>query len=117
MNDLLRQVEEKGLYRSSFEHDNCGIGAVIDVKGRKNHKLVSDALSIVEKLEHRAGKDAEGKTGDGVGILTQIPHEFFVKKLKEEGIELPSERNYGVGMFFFSQNELDMRREKSMFEI
>ena len=117
MNDLFKQIEKNGLYRPEFEHDNCGIGAIIDVEGRASHKLVSDALSIVENLEHRAGKDAEGKTGDGVGILTQIPHKFFVKKLREEGINLPGKRQYGAGMFFFSQNELDMRREKSMFEI
>ena len=100
MEDLFRKIRKKGLYDPSFEHDNCGIGAIIDIEGRKSHTLVCDALSIVENLEHRAGKDAEGKTGDGVGILTQIPHTFFVKKLKEEGIELPGERQYGVGMFF-----------------
>ena len=117
MKKFFEQIEQQGLYRSTFEHDNCGIGAIIDVEGRANHQLVSDALAIVEKLEHRAGKDAEGKTGDGVGILTQIPHKFFQKVMKQEGIELPGERAYGVGMFFFPQNEMDMRREKSMFEI
>ena len=113
----MKKVSEEGLYRQEFEHDNCGIGAIIDVEGRKSHSLVDDALSIVENLEHRAGKDAEGKTGDGVGILTQIPHKFFAKKLKEIEIELPGERQYGVGMFFFPQNDLDMRRAKSLFEI
>ena len=63
---------QQGLYSQSFEHDNCGIGAVVNIKGRKDHQIVADALKIVEQLEHRAGKDAEGKTGDGVGILTQI---------------------------------------------
>ncbi|MCR4657228.1 MAG: glutamate synthase large subunit [Lachnospiraceae bacterium] len=110
-------IREKGLYDPSFEHDNCGIGAIIDIEGRKSHKLVDDALSIVERLEHRAGKDAEGKTGDGVGILTQIPHRFFAAKMEEQGVSLPSERNYGVGMFFFPQNDLDMRQARSMFEI
>ncbi|MCR4922604.1 MAG: glutamate synthase large subunit [Lachnospiraceae bacterium] len=111
------QEKAKGLYSPDFEHDNCGIGAIIDIEGRWSHKLVSDALSIVENLEHRAGKDAEGKTGDGVGILTQIPHKFFVKKMKEEGIELPGYRQYGVGMFFFPQKDLELRQSKSMFEI
>ena len=106
----------RGLYDPSFEHDNCGIGAVIDVKGRASHKLVSDALCIVENLEHRAGKDAEGKTGDGVGILTQIPHAFFEKKCRELGIVLPGKRQYGVGFFFFPQKEYKMRQAKSMFE-
>ena len=111
------QIREQGLYDPSFEHDNCGIGAIIDVKGRASHALVADALSIVENLEHRAGKDAEGKTGDGVGILTQIPHDFFVKTLKKQGVTLGARRSYGVGMFFFPQSELERRQAKAMFEI
>ena len=117
MEQLFKRISEEGLYDARFEHDNCGIGAIIDIKGRPGHQLVSDALSIVENLEHRAGKDAEGKTGDGVGILTQIPHKFFVRKMKEQGVMLPGYRQYGVGMFFFPQNDLDMRQAKSMFEI
>ena len=74
-----RVMGEEGLYRSSFEHDNCGIGAVVNIKGEKSHATVENALKIVENLEHRAGKDAEGKTGDGVGILLQISHKFFSK--------------------------------------
>ncbi|MBR2256387.1 MAG: glutamate synthase large subunit [Blautia sp.] len=112
-----QQIRNKGLYSPSFEHENCGIGAIIDIEGRQSHKLVDDALSIVERLEHRAGKDAEGKTGDGVGILTQIPHRFFKKKTKASGIDLPCERNYGVGMFFFPSGDLEMRQARSMFEI
>ncbi len=107
----------EGLYRPDFEHDNCGIGAIINIEGKASHGLVNDALSIVENLEHRAGKDAEGKTGDGVGILTQIPHKFLVKKMKEQGVTLPGPRQYGVGMFFFPQGDLDRRQAQSMFEI
>lgn len=77
----------------------------MDIKGRKSHQTVSDALSIVERLEHRAGKDAEGKTGDGVGIMLQISHRFFAKVADELNISLGNEREYGVGMFFFPQNE------------
>ena len=117
METKMELIREKGLYDPQFEHDNCGIGAIIDVKGRASHQLVADALSIVENLEHRAGKDAEGKTGDGVGILTQIPHKFFTKKLKEQGVTLPGKRAYGVGMFFFPQGELERRQAKSLFEI
>ena len=73
---------QQGLYDSSFEHDNCGIGAVVNIKGIKSHATVANALKIVENLEHRAGKDAEGKTGDGVGILVQISHKFFTKACK-----------------------------------
>ena len=69
----------KGLYDPSFEHDNCGIGAVVNIKGIKTHQTVENALKIVENLKHRAGKDADGKTGDGVGILLQISHKFFKK--------------------------------------
>ncbi len=117
MKDQWKRIREEGLYDPSFEHDNCGIGAIIDVEGRQSHQLVCDALSIVENLEHRAGKDAEGKTGYGVGILTQIPHKFFARILKDQGITLPPARQYGVGMFFFPQNDLDMRQARSMFEI
>ena len=117
MEKVMEELQKKGLYDSSFEHDNCGIGAIVQIDGKVSHKLVTDALSIVEKLEHRAGKDAEGETGDGVGILTQIPHKFFVKKLLEQGVTLPDRRNYAVGMFFLPQNELDKRQEKTMFEV
>ncbi|MCR5202901.1 MAG: glutamate synthase large subunit [Lachnospiraceae bacterium] len=115
--DMFKKIEKNGLYNPAFEHDNCGIGAIIDIEGRASHELVRDALSIVENLEHRAGKDAEGKTGDGVGILTQIPHRFFAKKMKKLGVELPDRRKYGVGMFFFPQDELARRQAKSMFEV
>ena len=113
----LEEVQQRGLYNPQFEHDNCGIGAIIRVDGRADHGIVADALSIVENLEHRAGKDAEGKTGDGVGILTQIPHKFLKKKLKSEGVTLPEKRGYGVGVFFFPADELKLRQAMSMFEI
>ncbi|EOS71239.1 glutamate synthase (ferredoxin) [Lachnospiraceae bacterium MD308] len=106
-----------GLYRSEFEHDNCGIGAIVNVKGKKTHDTVADALKIVENLEHRAGKDAEGETGDGVGILLQISHRFFSKVCKPLGIFLNSERDYGVGMFFFPQDELKRNQAKNIFEV
>ena len=83
---------EQGLYQKEFEHDNCGIGAVVNIQGKKSHQIVADALKIVENLEHRAGKDAEGKTGDGVGILTQISHKFFSKVCKKAGIKIGGER-------------------------
>ena len=96
-----------GCTAPGFEHDNCGIGAVVDIKGRKSHKTIDDALQIVEHLEHRAGKVvAEGKTGDGVGILTQISDRFFQKAAAEQGLTLGAEREYGIGMFFFPQDEL-----------
>ena len=129
MNDLQRKdssmkeqwnestATAKGLYDPSFEHDNCGIGAVVNIKGIKTHQTVENALKIVENLEHRAGKDAEGKTGDGVGILLQVSHRFFSKVCKPLGIFLGSERDYGVGMFFFPQDELKRNQAKKIFEV
>ncbi len=117
MEDFTVRSESAGLYSPRFEHDNCGIGAVVDIRGRKTHKTIDDALQIVEHLEHRAGKDAEGKTGDGVGILLQIGHEFFAKAAAAEGIALGREREYGVGMFFFPQDELQRNQARKLFEI
>ena len=107
----------KGLYETQFEHDNCGIGAVVNIKGKQSHKIVDDALKIVEKLEHRAGKDAKGETGDGVGIMLQISHDFFKKAAAELGIKLNGERDYGIGMFFFPQDTLKRNQAKKMFEV
>ena len=105
------------LYDPRFEHDACGIGAVVDIQGRQSHRTVDDALKIVEKLEHRAGKDAEGQTGDGVGILLQLSHKFFQKAVAGLGVELGEPRDYGVGMFFFPQDTLRRSQAKKMFEI
>ncbi|SER59848.1 glutamate synthase large subunit [Lachnobacterium bovis] len=119
MNEHLSESNRiaEGLYDPSFEHDNCGIGAVVNIKGIKTHGTVTNALKIVENLKHRAGKDADGKTGDGVGILLQISHKFFSKITKEIGIEIGNEREYGVGMFFFPQNEFKRIQAKKMFEV
>ena len=107
----------KGLYDPRYEHDNCGIGAVVNIKGIKTHETVENALKIVENLKHRAGKDADGKTGDGVGILLQISHKFFKKVTKPLGIELGDERDYGVGMFFFPNDEFKTIQAKKMLEV
>ena len=112
-----KRAENTGLYDPSFEHDNCGIGAIVNIKGIKTHDTVNNALKIVENLEHRAGKDAEGKTGDGVGILLQISHKFFTKALAELGYDLGKEGDYGIGMFFFPQKELARKQAMKMFEV
>ncbi len=117
MFDVKLKVPKAALYSPEFEHDNCGIGACVNIKGIKSRETVENALKIVENLEHRAGKDAEGKTGDGVGILTQISHTFFTRVTEPLGIFLGSEREYGIGMFFFPQNELKRNQAKKMFEI
>ncbi len=105
------------LYRPGFEHDACGIGAVVDIKGRPSRATVDDALKIVEKLEHRAGKDAAGQTGDGVGILTQVSHSFFKPAAAACGISLGNAGDYGVGMFFFPQNVVRRSQAQKMFEV
>ncbi len=107
----------QGLYDPRWEHDNCGIGAVVNQKGVKSHATVENALKIVENLEHRAGKDASGKTGDGVGILLQISHKFFSEAAKKAGISIGKEREYGIGMFFMPQDELSRKRAMRMFEL
>ena len=113
----VRKEEQQGLYRREFEHDNCGIGAVVNIKGKKTHETVANALRIVEHLEHRAGKDAEGETGDGVGILLQISHKFFKKACKKEGFEIGGEREYGIAQLFFPQHEIRRAQAKKMLEI
>ena len=104
-------------FLNEMDHDACGIGAVVNIDGHKDNKVLDDALHIVEKLEHRAGKDASGKVGDGVGILLQISHSFFSKAARTAGIELGEAGDYGVGMFFLPQDEHRRIFIMRMFEI
>ncbi|MCR4909037.1 MAG: glutamate synthase large subunit [Lachnospiraceae bacterium] len=101
----------------NMEHDACGIGAVININGKPDSAVLSDALSIVEKLEHRAGKDATGKVGDGVGILMQISHAFFKGAAEKAGIALKDAGDYGIGMFFLPVNPMKRMFEKRMLEV
>ena len=111
------QEQRSRIYDPSIEHDACGIGAIVDLKGNSSHDTVDKALKIVEKLEHRAGKDASGKTGDGVGLMIQVPHKLMVKAAAALGIVLGDARDYGVGMFFFPQDGLKRAQAKKMMEI
>ena len=113
----MNEVPQKTLYDPQFEHDACGIGAVVNIDGHKTHEVVDSALGIVEKLEHRAGKDATGQVGDGVGIMVQISHSFFKKAAAALSLDIGGERDYAVGMFFFPQNTLARSQAKKMFEI
>ena len=90
-----------GLYDSSFEHDSCGTGFIADIKGRKSHQIITDALTILESMEHRGACGCEDNTGDGAGIMLQIPHEFFFKEGIKNGFRLPFAGDYGAGMVFF----------------
>ena len=92
------KVGNQGLYREDFEHDACGIGAIANLKGDKSHQLLDDALSVLVNLEHRGGKGLEENTGDGAGILFQVPHRFFRKEAQKCGHLLPDEGDYGVAM-------------------
>ena len=116
--EIVKTQEEaarQGLYLPQMEHDACGIGAVVSIEGLKTRSTVDQALKIVEKLEHRAGKDADGSTGDGVGIMTQIPHAFFSRL--ELGFDLPAERDYGVGMLFLPADHLKRAQARKLMEI
>ena len=104
---------EKTLYSENFEHDACGIGAVVNIDGIASHDVVDDALTIVERLEHRAGKDATGQVGDGVGVLLQMPHRLY----STFGFDLGQKGDYGVGMFFFPQENLQRRQAQKLFEV
>ncbi len=104
-------------YTKTMDHDSCGIGAVVNIDGRRTHAAVDDALNIVEHLGHRAGKDASGEVGDGVGILLQISHRFFHKAAEAEGISLPEEGEYGVGMFFFQGSSVSQVISSRMFGV
>jgi len=90
-----------GLYRSEYEHDACGVGCVVNLNGKKAHSIVKDALTMLTNMEHRGATGSDAETGDGAGILVQLPHEFFRKQLSEFAIKLPQEGGYGVGMIFF----------------
>ena len=108
---------KQSIYDPGLEHDACGIGAIVDLTGKPSHGTVDKALKIVEKLEHRAGKDASGETGDGVGLMIQVPHKLMIKAAAAQGIILGEARDYGVGMFFFPQDNLRRAQAKKMMEI
>ncbi len=97
----IKRLERQGLYRPQFEHDACGIGFVANIKGIATHQTVLDGLEMLINLDHRAGKDADGTTGDGTGLMFQLPHQFFCKQLP---FTLPEPGNYAVGMCFLPEN-------------
>jgi glutamate synthase (NADPH/NADH) large chain len=94
-------ASNQGLYHPSFEHDACGIGFVANIKGTKSHQIISDALTVLENMEHRGACGCENNTGDGAGIMIQTPHEFFFDECIKIGAHLPPFGRYGVGVIFF----------------
>ncbi len=106
----------KGLYDPQFEHDSCGVGFVVDIKGRKSHKIVSNALTILKNLIHRGACGCEENTGDGVGILTQTPDKFFQRVCKELNINLPEFGHYGAGLIFLPNDPEQSQRCQEILE-
>ncbi|MGV8905660.1 MAG: glutamate synthase large subunit [Acetobacterium sp.] len=107
---------KQGLYDPDFEHDACGIGAVVHIKGKKSHNILQQALTILVNLQHRGGRGFETNTGDGAGILVQIPHRFFEKVLKIEGFILPEPGDYGVGMLFLPTDPAERKECDELLE-
>lgn len=110
------RLEANGMYSSQFEKDACGMGFVVNIKGKKSHSIIDDGLRILERLEHRGGAGADKDTGDGAGILVQIPHEFFKRECEVLGINLPATGEYGVGMVFAHKYESLRNEQKRIFE-
>ena len=110
------RLEANGMYSSQFEKDACGMGFVVNIKGKKSHDIIDDGLRILERLEHRGGAGADKDTGDGAGILVQIPHEFFKRECEVLGISLPAAGEYGVGMIFAHKYESLRNEQKRIFE-
>ena len=107
---MLVSRNSEGLYDPSYEHDACGIGFVANIKGHKSHQHISDALTVLENMEHRGACGCEVNTGDGAGIMLQIPHEFFFDECLKMGVHLPAFGKYGVGVIFFPR-EIRLREQ------
>jgi glutamate synthase (ferredoxin) len=108
--------KKQGLYDPRFEHDACGIGFVTNIKGKKSHEIIRQAITILLNLTHRGGCGCEINTGDGAGILMQIPHDFFVKVCRQSGFSLPEEGEYGVGMLFLSPDPQEREENEKCLE-
>lgn len=102
---MKKKTTTLGLYTPELEHDACGIGFVANINGNKSNNVLRDALSMLENMEHRGGKGCNAKTGDGAGIMIQLPHDFFVEEAVRHGFELPAAGKYGVGMVFFPREK------------
>jgi glutamate synthase (NADPH/NADH) large chain len=109
-------LNKQGLYDPSFEHDSCGIGFIANLKNKKSHKIVKDALKMLVNMEHRGGCGCEPESGDGAGILFQLPDEYLRAEMKAKGIELPAFSKYGVAMSFFPKDDKLRAIVKDRFE-
>ncbi|MCB9421327.1 MAG: glutamate synthase large subunit [Ardenticatenaceae bacterium] len=116
LRNTLKETAERGLYVPQFEHDACGTGFVVDVKGRPSHDIVQQALEVLVNLSHRGASGSEPNTGDGAGILIQMPHRFLQKVCGEQGIQLPEPGQYGAGIIFFPQDRQQRQQCQQQFE-
>jgi glutamate synthase domain-containing protein 2/glutamate synthase domain-containing protein 1/glutamate synthase domain-containing protein 3 len=107
---------KQGLYDPRFEHDACGVGFVVDIKGRASRSIVADALTVLKNLDHRGACGAEVNTGDGAGILLQLPHKFLQRVTAAEGFSLPEPGNYGVGMLYLPKDAEARRKCEEIVE-
>ena len=94
----------QGVYREEFEKDSCGVGFIANIKGRKSHQVITDAITMLERMAHRGACGCEPNTGDGAGILIQVPHEFLLGECSKLGYKLPPFGSYGVGLVFFPRD-------------
>src|SRR5688572_20035586 len=108
--------EKQGLYDPAFEHDACGVGFIVDIKGRKSHKILQQGLQVLTNLDHRGACGAETNTGDGAGVLLQMPHKFLVAVAGKARITLPEPEQYGCGIVFLPRNPTLRRRIEEVFE-
>src|SRR5687767_2416705 len=109
-------MKKQGLYDPQFEHDSCGVGFVVNVKGKKSHEIVQQTLTVLNNLRHRGACGCEANTGDGAGILTQLPHTYFQKEAPKAGFSLPGAKEYGVGMVSLPKNEANRRECEKILE-
>ncbi|MCK5458176.1 MAG: glutamate synthase subunit alpha, partial [Melioribacteraceae bacterium] len=107
---------KQGLYEPSTEHDSCGVGFVADIKGNRSHQIVKDGIQVLENMEHRGATGFDAETGDGAGIMVQIPDQFLRDKCDKIDIELPDFGNYAVGLVFLPKLVEDKHRIEGMFE-
>ena len=114
---MIRPPPKQGLYDPQFEHDACGVGFVVNVQGRKSHQIIRQALNVLLNLDHRGACGCEANTGDGAGILLQMPHVFLKKVSAEAGIRLPAATKYGVGMVFLPPDPAERKQCEKLFEV
>ncbi|NLY84700.1 MAG: hypothetical protein GX084_08905, partial [Acholeplasmataceae bacterium] len=107
---------KQGLYDPWFEHDACGLGVVANIKGKKSNKILKQALTVLRNLDHRGGQGADNNSGDGAGVLMQIPHLFFIKEALKQGLRLPQSGEYAVGMLFLPPDEVERENLQRHFE-